>query len=107
MRKVNVIHIHDLPSDTPGKTRKEANLEKKHNIPVGALVEVVDSWDKWNGVRLFVVRHSRDCDGTPLYNLCFDKTDTEIEKEGFYNSKWMNGISEECLKLIRSYLKRA
>ena len=58
-----------------GKTIKEHNLELKHNIPIGALVEV--KYDEWFGggactkvhARLFVSRHSRDCDGTPLYSI--------------------------------------
>lgn len=62
-----------------GKTIKQNNLEKKHNIQLGTLVEITcddslcDEEDQHNGLRLFVVEHTRDCDGTPLYGLSFDK----------------------------------
>lgn len=66
--------VHDIIEDN-GKTIKENNLAKLHNIPIGTLVEV--KWDEWFGggacikshARLWVVIHSRDCDGTPLYVL--------------------------------------
>ena len=69
------IMIHDLVNPKTGKTWKEENLEKRHNIPIGALVEV--KWDAWFGdgacwivhARLWVVGHRRDCDGTPLYSV--------------------------------------
>ena len=72
---VELIVIHDLVNPETGKTYREENLELKHNIPVGALVEV--QWDAWFGdgacwkvhARLWVVGHNRDCDGTPLYSL--------------------------------------
>ncbi len=58
-----------------GKTIRENNLEKTHDIPIGTLVEV--KFDEWHGngacekthARLWVVSHDRDCDGTPLYSL--------------------------------------
>ncbi len=58
-----------------GKTIRENNLEKTHDIPIGTLVEV--KFDEWHGngacekthARLWVVGHDRDCDGTPLYSL--------------------------------------
>jgi hypothetical protein len=58
-----------------GKTIKENNLEKKHKIPLGTLVEVKYTKQYGNGAcskrhdRLFVAKHTRDCDGTPLYTL--------------------------------------
>lgn len=54
-------------------------MEKKHNIELGTLVEIscddslCDEEDQHNGLRLFVVQHTRDCDGTPLYSLSFTK----------------------------------
>lgn len=58
-----------------GKTIRENNSTIKHNIPIGALVEV--KYDNWHGdgacekihARLWVVNHTRDCDGTPIYSL--------------------------------------
>lgn len=65
--------IHQLIDPETGKTYKEGNLKLQHNIPIGTLVEV--KFDEWFGEgacwrvegRLWVVAHSRDCDGTPLY----------------------------------------
>lgn len=66
--------IHNLVEPN-GKTIRENNLAKEHRIPVGTLVEV--KFDEWFGdgaclkahARLWVVKHTRDCDGTPLYSL--------------------------------------
>lgn len=54
-----------------GKTVRENNLSKMHAIPLGTLVEVIP-WDSecgFGGVRLFVTKQTRDCDGSPLYSL--------------------------------------
>ena len=73
----NFIFIGDLEDpDNPGKTIREVNLEKQHEIPLGALVEIkgFEEYDYHryeNGLRLYVVKHLRDCDGTPLYGLSF------------------------------------
>lgn len=85
-----VINVADIVEDN-GKTIRENNLERQHTIPLGALVEIQKDSDDDNdpemeryqtgGVRLFVVKHSRDCDGTPLYDLSFDKTaQKELDK---------------------------
>lgn len=66
-----VIFVQDIVQEN-GKTVKENNLAVEHTIPIDALVEIVDS-KEYGGVRLFVVHHSRDCDGTPLYELSFEK----------------------------------
>lgn len=58
-----------------GKTIRENNLEIKHLYPVGTLVEV--AFDQYFGgccgmaikAHLYVIAHSRDCDGSPLYML--------------------------------------
>lgn len=70
-----MIMIHDLVNPETGLTYKQENLKKQHAIPIGTLVEV--KWDAYYGEgacmkyhgRLWVVRHDRDCDGTPLYSL--------------------------------------
>jgi len=67
-------HTRDIVEKN-GKTVRENNMEIKHNIPIGTLVEV--KYDRWHGngacskihARLFVASHDRDCDGTPLYSL--------------------------------------
>lgn len=43
---------------------------KEHSIPLYSLVEINSEED--NGIRLYVQNHSRDCDGTPLYDLTYD-----------------------------------
>jgi hypothetical protein len=62
-----------------GRTVRENNMERIHNIPVGTLVEV--KFDNWHGdgacakihARMFVASCGRDCDGTPLYWLTHRK----------------------------------
>ena len=92
-----IINIHDLPSGVKYKSIKDLNLEKTHSIPIQSLVEV-----KTAGVRLFVVSHSRDCDGTPLYCLCSDKDDIVQHREFFGNRTWDMGWPEGVLQLIHS-----
>lgn len=62
-----------------GKTVRQNNLEMKHKIKIGSKVQIDhescgDTTYKISG-ELFVVEHTRDCDGSPLYmlsnkNLC-------------------------------------
>jgi len=59
----------------PDKTIREVNLQQQHQIPLGTLVEFYS--EEWYGDgacerivgRLWVVAHTRDCDGSPLYSL--------------------------------------
>lgn len=98
------VMIHDLrPKDDPlGRTYKEINLAMPHNIPVGTLVELAPSegFDKYAGVRLYVVHHHRDCDGTPLYAMAADRYDTEMHDPRFHNPKWVHGHSEDSLRIV-------
>jgi hypothetical protein len=59
-----------------GKTIKQNNMDRKHTIPFDTLVELE------NGVRMFVVLHTRDCDGTPMYGLADYKQDEYINGNG-------------------------
>lgn len=67
-----------------GLTVKQNNQKLIHNIPLGTIVEISydssyeDEEENTNGLRLFVVQHLRDCDGTPLYGLSFNKKAGEI-----------------------------
>lgn len=93
---VTIINIADIkdPDDPDGRSYREVNHAKKHAIKVGQLVELDD------GVRLWVVMQTRDCDGTPLYTLCHDKNDT-IQGEGFFaNIKWIHGYSDGGLVVV-------
>ncbi len=70
-----IVNVKDIVEEN-GKTVEENNLDIQHNIPIGSLVEV--KYDEWGGngscikvhARLWVVEHTRDCDGEPLYSLC-------------------------------------
>jgi hypothetical protein len=80
-----------------GKTIRENNLEIKHRIPVGALVEIHGSDGfSWNGVRLYVREHTRDCDGTPLYSLGH----REAVREHPLFHDLHGGFSEDSLTVI-------
>lgn len=69
---VEIVNFADI-REKNGKTIRENNLELTHKIPLGTLVEINHEDSKYHGLRVFVVRHDRDCDGTPLYALSFDK----------------------------------
>ena len=60
---INIADLRD-PDDPQGRSYRQVNADRTHGIPVGALVEIIDT-----GVRMFVVWHGRDCDQTPLYWL--------------------------------------
>ncbi len=68
---LNVADMTD-PHDAQGRTYRQINSERKHAIQIGTLVELE------NGVRLFVVQHTRDCDQEPLYTLGPDPEETEM-----------------------------
>lgn len=113
-----MINVADMESDdAPGKTRREVNAEKRHSIPLGTLVEIVrfDEDPELAGVRVFVVRHTRDCDETPLYVLSLKPLSViqEYEAKGAVpdlSSRWFaatlagmldGGYPEYTLKVIR------
>jgi hypothetical protein len=79
-----MIMVADLDSGN-GKTYREINNAMKHKITIGSLVEI-DC-----GARLYVLKHNRDCDGTPLYVIGLK--DSNIIKGGY---------TEECLKVINN-----
>ena len=63
-------NIADLKclSDSQGRTYREINNAMSHKYKTGLLVELN------SGVRLFIIKLTRDCDGTPLYTLGIDAT---------------------------------
>ncbi|TLX16393.1 hypothetical protein [Rhizobium sp. MHM7A] len=73
-----IITVADLV-EANGKTVRENNQGIPHELPLGALVEITtdcpigEFGSVYKGVRLFVVAHDRDCDGSPLYSLSFDQ----------------------------------
>lgn len=74
---MTIINVADVVEPN-GKTVRENNRSIPHEFPIGALVEISTNCpigqfgSNYNGVRLFVVGHARDCDGSPLYSLSFD-----------------------------------
>ena len=57
-KKIGVVFGDIVDKNDPqGRTFRQINAELKHNVPIGALVELK------NGIRLFVISHGRDCDG--------------------------------------------
>lgn len=117
----SVINVADIV-ESNGRTVRENNTSKKHDIPIGTLVEV--KYNTWFNdgacekvhARLWVVGHSRDCDGTPLYNLSRYKDpmyvdgslrirgeeDWYLKKEAVLNvaNDVQSGYGRESLKVI-------
>jgi len=83
-----MINIYDLkdPDDPEGRTYRELNNARMHSFEVGDLVEIE------GGVRLFVAKQTRDCDGTPLYSLTHD-----VEVDPYNQRYWLRGFSEDCM----------
>jgi len=79
-----MINVSDLkdPEDTLGRTYREINNATEHKLKLGQLVEV-----EGNGIRLFITKLSRDCDGTPLYSIGTSQS-------------LLHGYSEQYLKAI-------
>lgn len=72
---INVADLKD-PNDPQGRTYREVNNAMQHAFAIGDLVELE------NGVRLFVAKQTRDCDGTPLYSLTH-KSGGDVSLHGF------------------------
>jgi hypothetical protein len=90
------------PDDPLGRTYRQVNAAKRHAIPVGMLVELED------GVRMWVVSQTRDCDQTPLYELSPDREDVNVERQGFRNQSWHGGYPEYALRpIVANKRKRA
>jgi hypothetical protein len=92
---INIADIKD-PNDVQGRSYREVNRAKTHVIPVGSLVELSES-----GVRLFVVKHSRDCDQTPLYELCSEKEFDFDAVSPFRGLGYCGAYSADSLTVIR------
>lgn len=99
---MELVNIADLKNPETGKTYREENEAITHNIPLGTLVEV--DCDDSKGLRLFVVAHERDCDGTPLYALSFDKewTSSMYGEQFKFAARFRidSGYPEDVLKVI-------
>ena len=119
MKEIEIlVAAHDL-MESNGKTIKENNLEKKHNIPLGSLVEVeIQLYDTCaegivdlHGIcKLYVVSHDRDCDGSPLYTVSIapivypDNIRDRMKYKSFFFVE--SGYSEENLCVISNEITR-
>ncbi len=84
---MNMISDLPCPGDPLGRSYREVNAAKTHNIAIGELVELK------GGQRVFVVAHSRDCDQTPLYHLSVNVDDSP--------SVWARGYPESSLAVVK------
>jgi hypothetical protein len=76
---MNAILVANIIEEN-GKTIRQNNMEIKHKIPIGTLVEINSPQDLeyddgdvlyecHHRMRAYIVSHDRDCDGTPLYSV--------------------------------------
>lgn len=89
-----LVMIADLqdPEDSDGRTYREVNNAKTHSFNVGQMVEI------HNGCRMFIAKHGRDCDGTPLYSLT---TYEDTESARLNPISWSHGHDEEGMTEVR------
>jgi hypothetical protein len=88
MRNLNIQMVSDLVEEN-GRTIRENNLDRQHELPIGALVQVdnecTGSGSQWTRVvQGYIAVLGRDCDGTPLYYLTIrehDLLDAQIEHD--------------------------
>lgn len=96
-----MINVADLVEEKSGKTYRQLNNEKTHKFPLGALVEYRPEEGYKNGFRAFVVKQSRDCDGTPGYYFSLDPTDTVQHTRNMINVGWTGLFTfEDSIMLI-------
>ena len=92
---MNIENFADIV-ESNGKTIRENNLERDHEFPIDTLVEA--KYSEWFGngachrvqARLFVIEHTRDCDGTPLYTLARNNTQ-DIKDSGLGSGSGYDG----------------
>lgn len=98
------VDLSNAKDPESGKTYREINQEKKHNIPLGSLVETSIVGNEYtSGMRLWVVLHDRDFDGTPLYGLSFKRDWQPCSAPNFeklFRMQVDGGYPEECLTII-------
>ena len=106
---MEIIQICDaVKNPKTGKTLRQENNEKTHNIDIGKLVEIIPFESEYDNIRLYIIGHHRDCDGTPLYAL--GKKDAKMYDNGawfpnakenaFFSPECIPGFSEESLRVI-------
>ena len=110
---VEFVIPHQLLDSKTGRTYKEGNLAQPHSIPIGALVEFAPNEDfivedaeagldlDQRGIRLHVIAHTRDCDGSPLYVLGI-MGDRWTGLDGSLGNRCYGGYSEGSLRVVDS-----
>ena len=100
--------VHQLINPKTGNKYKDDNLKTKHRIPLGRLVEVkFETWHTGGACelthgRFWVAKHSRDCDGTPLYDLSKRKIEEGLDfKTACRYGYVYHGFIEKDLKLVK------
>lgn len=103
--------LHHLINPETGNTYREDNLAIQHSIPLGTLVEISGDYldedgepDHDVGLRLYVVLHQRDCDGTPLYGLSFQHDWVLDESDPYVwvtKHRVLFGFNADSLTVIR------
>jgi hypothetical protein len=98
------------------KLIQEKTEIKNHTIALGSIAEIDCEYLDHHGLRLFVVEHVRDYDGTPLYTLSINQFYLENKSElehsdmledmrkylsNMYEGSIVTGLTEECLKVIK------
>ena len=101
------VMVADLKNPDTGLTYREENNAMTHKIPLDTLVEVI-GWEgsKHTGLRGFVCDHGRDCDGTPLYSISFDRgfrlEGHEDAYKHYFRAMACHGFAEDGLKIIKT-----
>ena len=91
--ETTILNVADIVEPN-GKTWRENNLELMHKIPLGTLVEINCDYHAEHMMRSYVVKHGRDCDGSPLYVLGKKRECYEPYERDFYDH---GGWGEESL----------
>lgn len=95
---IELVSIADIQEQN-GKTVRQNNYARLHAIPIGVLVEIqIESDDddyylQARGVRLYVILHTRDCDGSPMYSLGMRKDEINV-------GRMDHGWDEESLSIV-------
>jgi len=85
-----------------GRTIRENNLEVRHKISIGTLVQF--RYSEWfeggacrrSEARMFVCWHARDCDGTPLYWLATKPPHLWLQDGGVDPNLVFPGLTDRC-----------
>jgi hypothetical protein len=105
---MEIAYLPNMVNPKSGLTYREENLKRNHKFKINDLVEII-GWSpdcEYDGMRLYIIGLTRDCDDTPLYVL--GSKGMELYQTGFglkenacYNFQSYSGFNEDNLKLIK------